>query len=87
MEWNLKRKTSLINELYSSLSHDEKKALEYFLTNISVGEIVAVRELEIIEGIKDPQSVLDSLVEKGLLERGSGCYNLSREARKVLREG
>ncbi len=78
------RGRKLLEELRASLNPDEWKALMYFINNVSVGELAAVRELEIIEGLKDAKSVLDSLVEKGLLERGAGCYNLSRELREKL---
>jgi len=75
-----------LRKLYPNLTDDELLALEYFITNISVGEIIAVRELEDLVGIKDPRSVLDSLIEKGFIERGERCYNLSRNVKEELRK-
>lgn len=66
-------------EQFPELSEEEYKALVYFINNVSVGEILAVRELESIMGLKDPQKLIESLIEKGYIERGSGCYNLSRK--------
>ncbi|AFH42655.1 PolB1-binding protein PBP2 family protein [Fervidicoccus fontis] len=38
-----------------------------------------MRELESIMGLKEPRRIIESLIEKGYIERGSGCYNLSRK--------
>ncbi|MEM4462842.1 MAG: helix-turn-helix domain-containing protein [Fervidicoccaceae archaeon] len=65
-------------KLYPDLNETEYRALIYFMNNISVGEILAIRELESIVGIKDPRAVIDSLIAKGYIERGAGCFNLSR---------
>ncbi len=75
-----------LNEIFSGLNEEEKRALNYFLNNISVGEILAVRELKVLEGISDPERILDSLVSKGLIERGRGCYNLSPKLRALLKK-
>ncbi len=75
-----------LKSLFPDLNEDELKALNYFITNISVGEIVAVRELEALEGIRDARRVIETLVEKGLLERGEGCFNLPRSLREKLKE-
>ncbi|HEU97667.1 MAG TPA: hypothetical protein ENO36_02280 [Fervidicoccus fontis] len=64
---------------YPDLSDEEYKVLTYFMSNVSVGEILAVRELESIMGLKEPRRIIESLIEKGYIERGSGCYNLSRK--------
>jgi uncharacterized membrane protein len=74
----------LLEKLLSGLSPEEKRVMNYFISNISVGEIVAERELEVFEGIKNPKEVLDALVSKGLLEKGAGCYNLSKKLRESL---
>jgi hypothetical protein len=75
-----------LEQLLSGLSPEEKKVMNYFITNISVGEIVAERELEVFEGIENPTEILDRLVQKGLLEKGAGCYNLSKNIRERLLE-
>ncbi len=74
-----------LKKLYPNLTEEELLALEYFITNISVGEIIAVRELEDIVGLKNPRRTLESLIEKGFVERGERCYNLSRKVREELR--
>lgn len=68
------------------ISSEELKALEYFLKNISVGELIAVSDLERVVGIKEPETTLRSLLDKGLIVRGEGCYNLSSKLRSLLRE-
>lgn len=70
-------------ELVRGLSRDERVALVYFLENVSVGEILAVRELRAKYGLRDAERVLGSLIAKGLLERGEGCYNLAPDLRKA----
>lgn len=66
------------------LDGDERKVFEYFLNNISVGEIIALRELEVLEGVSNPEEVINRLIEKGLLERGTGCINLARDIRERM---
>jgi len=46
-----------------------------------------VRELQLLEGVREPLKVVYSLVKKGLLERGSGCFNLSRQLRELAKKG
>ncbi len=75
-----------IKRTIESLSEDERKVFEYFLQYISVGTIVALKELKALYGIEDPLKVIRALIEKGLLERGSGCYSLSQEIRELLFE-
>ncbi len=67
-----------------SLSDVEKKVFEYFLTNVSVGAIVALRELSTLYKVRNPKEVILGLIEKGLLEQGLGCYSLSKEIRDLL---
>jgi len=67
-----------------SLSSDEVKVLEYFIQNISVGSLIALRELRFMYKVSDPKFVIRKLVEKGLLEQGYGCYSLSKTLREVL---
>lgn len=67
-----------------SLNDDERKVFEYFLSNISVGTIIALRELTTLYRVRNAKDVLRTLTEKGLLERGSGCYSLSPQIRTLL---
>lgn len=75
---------SLIGDRARELSEDERRVMEYFISNISVGELIVLRELRARYRIREPLRVLRSLVEKGLLERGEGCYNLARELREKI---
>jgi hypothetical protein len=61
----------------AKLSKEEEAVLRYFLKNKSVGEIIAIRELQVLEGIKDPLPIINSLIEKGYLVKGRGCYNIN----------
>ncbi|GAA5418930.1 PolB1-binding protein PBP2 family protein [Sulfurisphaera tokodaii] len=55
-----------------------EKAEKYFKNVISVGEIIALRELKAI-GINNPEEVISKLMEMGVIEKGEGCYNLVRK--------
>ena len=70
-----------IRELIRNLSSDERKVLNYFITYRSVGELVAIRELRGLYGIKEPLKIVIRLIDLGLIERGIGCYNLAKELR------
>lgn len=61
----------------TKLTKEEEIVLRYFLKNKSVGEIIAVRELQVLEGIKDPLVIINSLIEKGYLIKSRGCYNIN----------
>lgn len=84
MEKRRQQKSLELERILSQLTLEERKVIEYFLQNISVGEICAVRELQVLEGIKEPIRVIHQLVKKGLLERGVGCYNLSKHLRELI---
>jgi len=71
-------------KLIDGLNPEEKKVLEYFLQNISVGSIIAQRELKAFYGIENPRDVIRKLIDLGLLEQGYGCYNLARRLREIL---
>jgi len=79
--------SKLIKELVRKydLDPDEAKVLEYFIRNISVGEILAIRELTAIYHVREPLKVIIRLIKKGVLTKGLGCYNLSNEIRKLLK--
>ncbi len=72
---------SSLNNL--ELTDEEKLVTYYFVKHISVGEILAERELRAL-GIKNPLKVIKSLILKGVLERGEGCYNLARGIREEV---
>ncbi len=67
-----------------SLNEEELKVFEYFLTNVSVGTIIALKELSAFYKIKNPKDVILKLIEYGLLEQGTGCYNLAKPIRDLL---
>lgn len=73
-----------ILDVIQSLNEEERKVLKYFLQNISVGVIIAVRELKAFHKIQDPKIIIRRLIDKGLLEQGYGCYNLAKPLREVL---
>ncbi|WP_187152677.1 PolB1-binding protein PBP2 family protein [Acidianus manzaensis] len=56
---------------------DLEIAEKYFKKYLSVGEIIAVRDLKAL-GVKEPEKVIAELMEKGVIEKGEGCYNLVR---------
>ena len=66
-----------------SLRGDHRKVFSYFSKHFSVGDIRAVEDLEKM-GVRDPQSVIQDLIEMGLLERGLDCYNLAKPLRVYL---
>ena len=68
----------------SQLSEEERRVLEYFLQYVSVGSIIAIRELRAFYKISDPKETIRRLVELGLLEQGAGCYNLAKPLRDLL---
>ncbi len=57
---------------------DLEIAEKYFRKYISVGEIIAVRDLKAL-GVKEPENVIAELMNKGIIEKGEGCFNLVRE--------
>ena len=68
-------------EAYKVILLSEKEievAKKYFMNVVSVGEIIAVRELKAL-GVSDPEKVIQKLIEMGVIEKGEGCYNLVRE--------
>ncbi len=76
-----------IRRIIRSLSVEERKVLEYMIKNLSVGEIIAIRELRSIYGIENPEAILRKLIELGLVERGLACYNLSATLKRLIKEG
>jgi hypothetical protein len=60
------------------MENDIEIAEKYFRKYISVGEIIAVRDLKAL-GVKEPEKVIVELMNKGIIEKGEGCFNLVRE--------
>ncbi len=60
---------------------DLEKARKYFERVVSVGEILAYKELK-AQGIKNPELVIYKLIEEGFIEKGEGCYNLVKKSDK-----
>jgi len=75
-----------IKKIIRTLSKEEVVVLNYFIRNRSVGELLALRELRGLYGIREPMKIINKLVDKGLLERGIGCYNISRNLIKMIKE-
>jgi hypothetical protein len=73
-----------LEDILGSLSREEKIVLNYFIKNLSVGEILAVKELRLLHRLEDPIRVIDILIRKGLLEKGAGCISLSRRVRDII---
>ncbi|EHP68766.1 MAG: hypothetical protein RXS23_00945 [Metallosphaera yellowstonensis] len=63
------------------MDKDLEIAIKYFKTNISVGEIIVLRDLKSL-GIREPEKVIAELLREGIITRGEGCYNLVREKRR-----
>ena len=79
----MEKEVARLMELIRSLPPEERRAAEYFVKHISVGDIRAVMDLK-KAGIKDPETVLERLVELGVLEKGLDCYNLAKPLRVYL---
>ncbi|MCE4623917.1 MAG: hypothetical protein F7B11_04120 [Caldisphaeraceae archaeon] len=84
-EWMLE--ASEIMERARNLSKEEKIAFKYFMECISVGDIRAFSDL-LRKGIKRPEEVVSSLLDKRLIERGFNCFNIPYPLRiYILRKG
>ena len=66
---------------FVSSQDDIQKAIKYFKNTVSVGEIIALRELKAL-GIKNPEEVIAKLIEMKVIEKGEGCYNLVRDSKQ-----
>lgn len=74
-----------LNEIVRSLTNEELTVLKYFMKYRSVGELLAIRELKALYGIQEPVRVINRLVDKGLLTRGLGCYNIAQDVLKYVK--
>ncbi|KSW11909.1 hypothetical protein CF15_03685 [Pyrodictium occultum] len=75
-----------LRDLIIRFSSDELKVFSYVWDNISVGEIIFERDLSQIHGVPKPILVAMSLRDKGVIERGEGCYNLARWLRPLRKK-
>ncbi|AEM38281.1 hypothetical protein Pyrfu_0410 [Pyrolobus fumarii 1A] len=76
-----------LREMVEKLTKEEYITFRYLWEHISVGEIIAEQELRIQHGIMKPDLMFKRIREKGLMEKGEGCYNLAswlRPLRKKL---
>ena len=81
------QKLRKLKEIVEKLPRDELIAFKYLWEYISVGEIIAEQELRVQHGVEKPSLAFKRIREKGLMERGEGCYNLAswlRPLRKKL---
>lgn len=67
------------------LEGDYRIVFEYFLDNISVGDLRAVEDLK-RKGVKDPLRVMIRLVIDGLLEKRGDVFNLPEPVRCLIYE-
>jgi hypothetical protein len=74
---------SKLLEKVRELTREEKRILAYFVENISVGELRAVKELKQM-GIGNPQTGIRKLVTLGLLEEGRESYSLAKPLRTYI---
>jgi len=72
-----------LRDIVSRLRTEELYVFMYVWDNISVGEIVFERDLARVYHVKKPILVAVEVREKGLIERGEGCYNLQRWVRRL----
>ncbi len=74
-----------LDEVVRSLTNEELTVLKYFIKYRSVGELLAIRELKALYGVQEPVRVINRLIDKGLLTRGLGCYNVSQDVLKYIK--
>ncbi len=66
-----------------SLSKEKRIILNYFMKNISVGDIRSVLDLE-KKGVKNAEELIEEMLEEGFLEKATDCYNLSYPLRMYI---
>ncbi|MCE4602950.1 MAG: hypothetical protein F7B18_07195 [Desulfurococcales archaeon] len=67
------------------LQGEARIVFQYFLDNISVGDLRAIQELR-RKGVEDPLSVMIRLVLDGLLEKKGDVFNLPKPVRCLIEE-
>jgi predicted transcriptional regulator len=84
----LRIKAVLVSRLLracSGCSEDELKALRYMLAEVSVGDLIALKDLAERLGSRDKaRATLRSLMARGLVEEGRDSYNLAKWVRELL---
>lgn len=75
-----------IRKFLRSLNEDQRKTLKYFCSNKSVGELLALKELQALHKVKEPGKIIAKLIEVGVLVRGQGCYSVSKSFLTALKE-
>ncbi len=73
-----------LKKVLRKLDPELRTVLKYFIRYRSVGELIAIRELRGLYRVEDPAKCIGRLVDLGLIERGMGCYNISRKVLKHL---
>lgn len=80
------RELDRLLSLIPRLSNEEKTVLRYFMENMSVGSLRAVKELK-SQGVREPEEIMARLIDLGLLEDVRGaCYNLAGPLREYVRK-
>jgi DNA-binding MarR family transcriptional regulator len=72
-------------KMLRELSLVELRVLFYMIREVSVGEVIAFKELKLIYGVEydDTAKIFKALIEKGYVEHVPGkCFNLSKELRE-----
>jgi len=75
-----------VRKLIRSLNEDQRKTLKYFCINRSVGELLALKELQALHKVREPSKTITKLVELGVLIKGQGCYSVSKTFLNALKE-
>lgn len=75
-----------VRKLIRSLNEDQRKTLKYFCINKSVGELLALKELQALHKVREPAKAIAKLIEVGVLVRGQGCYSISRSFLAAVKE-
>jgi hypothetical protein len=75
-----------LRRLIETFDSSEIKAFAFVWDNISVGELLLEQHLATVHKIKRPSQVIQRLREKGVIERGEGCYNLPRWLRRLRKK-
>lgn len=75
-----------VRKFIRSLNEDQRKTLKYFCSNKSVGELLALKELQALHKVKEPGKIIAKLIDAGVLVRGQGCYSISKSFLAALKE-
>ncbi len=81
-----RRVVERLKSVVAGLTREEYQAFRYVWEYVSVGEIIAEQELRLYKGVQKPDLALKRVREKGLIERGEGCYNLASWLRPLRKK-